>query len=195
MQLAVFDFGGPLLVFEVRGLNDKKGPGTKRYGTQVDNEFYTEQGVLRDGKFFPKGKDKPEPLPELPLGIRPGDHFKNFIDCVRSRKQSDLNAEILEGHRSAVLCHLANISYRLGTDVPFCQKPKALGENEHVLASVKQVEEQLQGALGMDLANYTYTLGAKLQFCPKAEKFIGNTEADKLLTRAYRAPFVVPEKV
>jgi predicted dehydrogenase len=194
MQLAVFDFGGPLLVFEVRGLNKKKGPGPKRFDIQVDNEFYTEQGVIRDGKFYPKGKDKPEPLPELPRGIQP-EHFANFIAAVRSRKMTDLNAEILEGHRSAILCHLANISYRLGADVPFSQKPKGLGDNEHVLASVKSIEDQLQGALGMDLGKYTYTLGAKLQFCPKAEKFVGNTDADKLLSRAYRAPFVVPEKV
>ena len=44
-----------------------------------------------------------------------GDHFGNFIAAVRSRKAEDLNADILEGHYSAALCHLANISYRLGT--------------------------------------------------------------------------------
>ena len=39
------------------------------------------------------------------------------------------------------------------------------------------------------------TLGPVLKMDPKTEKFIGNPEADKLLTREYRAPFVVPEKV
>jgi predicted dehydrogenase len=196
MQLAVFDFGGPLVIFEVRGLNGKAGPGGKKFETHVDNEFYVEQGLIRSGKFYPKGSSKAEPLPAgLPLGIRPGDHFKNFIDCVRSRKQDQLNAEILEGHRSAAMCHLANISYRLGREVPFADKPKELGDNQHIAASVKAIEDQLVGALGMDLKKFKYTLGAKLQFCPKAEKFVGNTEADKLLTRPYRAPFVVPEKV
>jgi hypothetical protein len=93
------------------------------------------------------------------------------------------------------MCHLANISYRLGREAPFAEKPKDLGNNEHVLASVKAIEDQLVGALGMDLTKFKYTLGAKLQFCPKEEKFVGNTEADKLLSRPYRAPFVVPEKV
>jgi len=195
MQLAVFDFGGPLLVFEVRGLNNRKGPGGKQFAFQVDNEFYLEAGAIRGGSFYPKGKSKPEPLPELPISIRPGDHFKNFISAVRSRKQKELNAEILEGHLSSVLCHLANISFRLGREAPFAEKPCGLGDNEHVLASVKSIEDQLQGALGMDLKKYTYTLGAKLQFCPKAEKFLGNPDADKLLTRPYRAPFCVPEKV
>src|ERR1700684_1615632 len=39
-------------------------------------------------------------------------HFENFIKAVRSRKESDLNAPIREGHLSSALCHTANISYR-----------------------------------------------------------------------------------
>ena len=52
-------------------------------------------------------------------GRASGDHFGNFIAAVRSRKTADLNADILEGHYSSALCHLANISYRLGEQVPF----------------------------------------------------------------------------
>jgi predicted dehydrogenase len=39
-------------------------------------------------------------------------HVRNFLDCVKSRKQpiSDLES----GHRVATACHLANISLRLG---------------------------------------------------------------------------------
>jgi hypothetical protein len=40
-------------------------------------------------------------------------HFANFLKAVRSRKQTDLNAPVLEGHISSALCHLGNISYRL----------------------------------------------------------------------------------
>jgi hypothetical protein len=40
------------------------------------------------------------------------EHKQNFLDCVRTRKTP--NADIEEGHRSALLAHLANISYRLG---------------------------------------------------------------------------------
>jgi hypothetical protein len=39
-------------------------------------------------------------------------HARNFLDCVKSRQRP--NADIEEGHRSAVLCHLGNISTRLG---------------------------------------------------------------------------------
>ncbi|MFQ5929684.1 MAG: Gfo/Idh/MocA family protein [Acidobacteriota bacterium] len=40
------------------------------------------------------------------------EHLENFIECVRTRKKP--NADIEEGHRSALLCHLGNISYRAG---------------------------------------------------------------------------------
>ena len=46
-------------------------------------------------------------------------HFKNFIDCVISRKKADLNAPIEEGVISAGLMHLANASYRLGRTLHF----------------------------------------------------------------------------
>jgi len=40
------------------------------------------------------------------------DHIQNFVDCVRSRKEPICPAEV--GHRSATVCHLGNISLRLG---------------------------------------------------------------------------------
>jgi hypothetical protein len=39
-------------------------------------------------------------------------HTRNFVDCVKSRRQPNAGAEA--GHRAATACHLANISLRLG---------------------------------------------------------------------------------
>ena len=78
------------------------------------------------------------------------DGWKNFIECVRSRKREDLDNEIIEGHLSASLGHLGVISYRTGR---------------------------------------------KLIFNPETEKFVRDKEADKLLTREYRKPYVMPEIV
>ena len=39
-------------------------------------------------------------------------HIDNFISCIRSRKRPA--ADVEEGHVSAALCHMANISYRVG---------------------------------------------------------------------------------
>jgi Oxidoreductase family, C-terminal alpha/beta domain len=46
-------------------------------------------------------------------------HFQNFIDCVRSRQVENLRAPLEEGHLSTTICHLGNISYRLGRSVKF----------------------------------------------------------------------------
>ena len=43
-----------------------------------------------------------------------GDHYGNFVEAVRSRKAETLNADAFQGHLSAALAHLANISYYLG---------------------------------------------------------------------------------
>lgn len=43
---------------------------------------------------------------------RSRDHFRNFIDCVKSREQPICNAEV--GHRSSSVCNLGNISMLLG---------------------------------------------------------------------------------
>jgi predicted dehydrogenase len=48
-----------------------------------------------------------------------GNHWQNFIDCVRSRKWSDLHAPVDVGALSTTLVHLGNISYRLGRTLNF----------------------------------------------------------------------------
>jgi predicted dehydrogenase len=45
------------------------------------------------------------------------------------------------------------------------------------------------------LANISYRLGRKLTFDPKTETFPGDSEANEMLTRKYREPYVLPEKV
>jgi predicted dehydrogenase len=52
------------------------------------------------------------------------------------------------------------------------------------------------GATLVHLANISYRLGGRsLNFDKTTEKFVNDPEADALLTRPYRAPFIVPDKV
>ena len=201
-QLTIMDFGGPLLVFEVIGLVERAGLDGKKYPNNVGNEFYLEEGVIKEDenrrtKFFPKGSDKGEDLVAVDVKMGPGggDHFANFIQAVRSRKVEDLNADVAEAHLSAACCHLGNISYRLGEQVAGTTRPDVLDKHEEIGRSWQRVLETVKGAIGLDLAKSTYQLGPMLKFDPQAEKFVGNAQADKLLTRPYRKPFVVPENV
>jgi predicted dehydrogenase len=54
-----------------------------------------------------------------PSATRGGDRWANFIQCVRTRRKEELLAPIEEGHLSATLVHLANVSYRLGRTLNF----------------------------------------------------------------------------
>ena len=45
------------------------------------------------------------------------------------------------------------------------------------------------------LANISYRVGRALMFDGKTETIVGDAEASKLLTREYRKPYMIPEKV
>ncbi len=151
-----FNDGGvkKMLTFEVRHwiTNHEAGIDEPNPGNTVGVIFYGSKGYITiwsedSGKYssFLGREQKPGPS-----GSDRGNHYANFIDAVRSRKQSDLNAPIEEGAISTTLVHLANISYRLGRTLHF------------------------------DAASYS---------C------VGDAEANRMFTRKYRKPFVVPEKV
>jgi hypothetical protein len=192
-QIAIFDYGPTQLIFEVRGL-----PTGPYEGAKIGNIAHLEGGTIVDGKFYPKGKNRPVPLSEVvQVEARRGPgkgHFGNFIAAVRSRKVEDLNADILEGHYSAALCHLANVSYRLGRDVPFSRSSRAFGDDKEAAETMARMEEHLkENKVALDGLNYR--LGRKLTFDAASESVVGDSQANELLTRPYRAPFVVPDRI
>ena len=121
------------------------------------------------------------------------DHFANFLDAVRSRKRSDLHADILEGHLSSALCHTANISYRLGKSQSPDQIRESVKADKDLAEALGRMEEHL-AANKVDLQKTPATIGAVLKMDGQAERFVGNQAANQMLTREYRQPFVVPEK-
>jgi predicted dehydrogenase len=192
-QIAVFDYGDTQLVFEVRGLRTDPF-----HGQGVGNILHLEAGIIAGNKFYPRGSDQPAPLPTVEVAGQPrsrGEHFSNFIAAVRSRRQSNLNADILEGHYSSALCHLANMSYRLGKQVPFNGQTKAFGDNKEAYETLARMEEHLAKGHGLKLDGLTCQVGRKLTLDAQAEKCVGDAEANRLLTRDYRRPFLVPEKL
>jgi hypothetical protein len=57
------------------------------------------------------------------------------------------------------------------------------------------IEEGHLSCALIHFANTSYRLGRTLNFNPKTERYVDDAEANAMLTRDYRAPFVVPEKV
>jgi len=116
---------------------------------------------------------------------------------MRSRKPSDLRAEILDSHITSLLCHIANISYRLGkTALPEQMREEIYPHQQAKETLERYCEHLLQN--GVDLHQQPTIWGPWLALDAAKEKFVGkfSSEANKYLTRRkYRKPFVVPKKV
>ncbi|MHC4499369.1 MAG: Gfo/Idh/MocA family protein, partial [Planctomycetota bacterium] len=115
-QVAVFDYKPVPIILETRGLPRQKGIRASDHyrGTSSGNVIQYEHGYFVGGRGGGWAYDNDGKKIKQFKGDGGGGHQANFIQAMRSRKLSDLNADILEGHVSAVLCHAANISYRLG---------------------------------------------------------------------------------
>jgi predicted dehydrogenase len=192
-QVVMHDYGDKTLIFEVRGLT-----------TAAYKKTQARVGVIFEGS-----DGRSMVIPSYDMGIvydQHGNeekrfsgsedeslHFLNFVDAVRSRKADDLNADILEGHVSSALCHLGNISYVLGQQATLDQVEKALPDigggaalETFERTKIHLDENDIDPAVKLQM-------GAVLAFDPGREEFPNNPDANALLTRQYREPFVVPE--
>jgi predicted dehydrogenase len=176
--LASYSYGPKELVFEVRGLlTGAEGTAVRRslkapaegatapgaasspaktvpskgapLNIMVGNLFYGTEGwaAMNDEGFQAfRGESNELIADERPeKGDATALHMQNFLSACRSRNYKELHDEIGNAYPSAALCHLANISYRVGRKL-------TLSEGPH---------------------------------------FANDPEAEKLLTREYRAPYIV----
>ena len=181
-QIVVYDYGETILTCEIRNLIKKA-----EYGVTT---HFDENAAAKPVKVT-GSKDVKNPLAARGPG---GDIFSNFLHAVRTRQSQDLDAHILEGHYSTALCHLANISYRLGKEAPFSKKAKSLGDDKELPEMFEQMRDHLKDN-GVKLEEATYRVGRTLRIDAASESFIDDDEANLLLTRKYRQPFTVPDKV
>jgi predicted dehydrogenase len=184
-QVCVFDFGGRTIVAETRGLKtDPVHPNFKSGWI-----FTGTEGIIADTSLF----DREGKLVRTFEG-KSESHFANFLKAVRSRNVSDLNADILEGHQSTALCHIGNISWRLGHLTSPAGIGKQLGRlkvHDDVLETFERTRKHL-AENNVDCEKTRLTLGRLLRLDSDHEKFVDDAGANALLTREYRKPFVVP---
>ncbi|MBI2946236.1 MAG: Gfo/Idh/MocA family oxidoreductase [Verrucomicrobia bacterium] len=194
-QVVFHDYAKAPLIFEVRGLPEKQGSRNMDafMGGRVAAIVHCEGGhVVSPNYSSAIAYDKDGK--ELKRWSGSSDHYDNFIKACRSRKHTDLNADILEGYLSSSLCHTGNVSYRLGAKKSPDEVREKLKGNNAALETFGRMAEHLK-ANEVDLDHDKLTFGEFLTMDPKAERFINSREADALLTRHYRRPYVVPEKV
>lgn len=187
-QVSHFDYGEKELIFEVRGL---KTPGYK--GAHIGVVFYAENGYLVSASynkvvaFDLDGK----PIKTFKGG---GNHFQNFLDAVKNGKPEMLRATAEAGHLSSALCHLGNISYKLGQGKALSElaEPFVSGAANESFTRFKAHLEK-NGVPGAEKV----AVGPTLTFDPTSEQFSGQLadKANALATRPARPPFVVPDAV
>jgi predicted dehydrogenase len=196
-QIIHFGYGDADLVFEVRGLRSespypgKKSPKTvgpkDRYPNYVGNVWYGSEGYLVCPSYtggIAYTKDG-EIIKEFSGG---GDHYGNFVAAVRANDAKKLNADIEEGHLSSAMCHLGNISYRLGDSAALDGKPPfaSAKANEAFESLVKHLKDSK-----IDIASTKYSNGKALKM--EGEQFVGDAKANEMLTREYRKGFELPK--
>ncbi|MDO8543169.1 MAG: Gfo/Idh/MocA family oxidoreductase [Opitutaceae bacterium] len=206
-QVVIHDYATAPLIFEVRGLPAKPGAAARApaagdgkrgntmdeyRGVSIGNVIDCEGGYIVVPSYFAAtAYDKAgKVVKEFKGSDR---HMSNFIDVVRSRKMASLYGRIEEGHVSSALCHLGNISHILGKG----SAPDALREKVKGNAPLAEAHGRMAEHLGVnkvDLKATPLTYGMPLTLNPAQENFTGEfaAHANPLLTRKYRAPFVVP---
>ncbi|MCH5375436.1 MAG: Gfo/Idh/MocA family oxidoreductase [Planctomycetes bacterium] len=202
-QIALLDYEPAPIICEVRGLPERQGSNkmdslravTTGIIVQCERGYYKSGGGSsavydNDDQKIKEFTDRRDPAE------RESAHQANFIEAVRSRNTGDLNAEIRDGHYSAALCHMANVSYRLGRE----SKPEALIEATKASPEWSDAFERFGDHLaanGIDLAKTPATLGPWVTMDSDSEQFAGDfaEEANAISHRKYRAPFVVPDLV
>jgi predicted dehydrogenase len=200
-QLVWHEYASAPLLFEVRGLPRDTaaqagdwGKGMDAFlGARIGVVVHCEGGTLRipdytsaiaydtDGK-------------EVKRFAGATDHYANFIAAVKSRKVEDLRADVEQGHVSSAMCHLGNVSHRLGAATGTAEVAKAMAFHVDAQEAGERMRQHL-AANGVDLDKTPLQLGAWLRVDPATGRVDGDERTQQLCRKDYRAGFVVPEKV
>jgi predicted dehydrogenase len=172
-MFAIAEYGnGQRVFFNVRNV-DHKG-----YRNQVENEYYFEDGgrIVR-GVYHPPGGKQGEKV-EVPDGaVTPGGSFGSFVTAVREGRPERANGDAETAHRSCVLGHLMNVSYRLGQPAPFDAAAGRFGDDADAAAHFGALHSVMRDGAGVPVDGARYTVGPWLGFDPARERFTGEHAA------------------
>jgi hypothetical protein len=133
MQTALFEYAdGTILEFATRGehTNDEGGQriGNLFYGSkgwvwidETGQRWQSYMGAVGAKNEKGPGADSPPEAGAEPVGLTTTEfpHYQNWVDALRANDPKKLTCDVLEGHLSSALPHLANISYRVGRSLVF----------------------------------------------------------------------------
>ena len=139
MQVVTYDYGSFLLTWELRSFARHHPIDGVREGIGFHGVDATLIVDHTGWRVYPKGRGevmevKAEGTNASGEGV--GEHERNFMDCIKSRKRPNADVEI--GRLATTICHLGNISYRLGRDIRFDPKTETFGNDKAANAYLKK---------------------------------------------------------
>jgi predicted dehydrogenase len=200
-QMGIFDYRDTPVYIEIRNLPVSKGArgmmdhfrGIRDGGNIIQCQDGYFAGGRGGGWIYDNANQKIKQF----IGDGGGTHSANFIESMRSRISAHLHAPILQGHTSSALCHIANISYRIGRQTANEEIKSGITQTAQGQDLLERMIEHLSKN-GIDWQQSKLTMGPWLEFDDEKEKFVGafSHQANKYLKRKkYRKPFVIPKKM
>ncbi|HWR53650.1 MAG TPA: Gfo/Idh/MocA family oxidoreductase [Bryobacteraceae bacterium] len=174
-QLTTFDFGNAVMTFDVRNLPTppEGGPASGMRPNYTGNIFFGESGFLvvdQRGFQVYKGTSTVSGSSGLAAGAGNTEKYEKVMD---EKEQ--------EGGEWSTNPHLQNFF-------------DAIRTRDHKKLNA-DVEIGVRAAAFCHFANAAYRVGRQVKIAKATGRFAGDAEANALLTRVYRKPYIVPEKV
>ena len=202
-QLTVLDYKPAPIVIENRNLPTAKGVRAMdqlkgvREGIifQCENGYFA--GFRGGGWVYDNNGKKIKQF----VGDGGKGHHVNFLKAVRNRKYESLNAPIEQGHISSAVCHLGNLSFRLGKEAGKKEILEKIGDRKLAEETFGRIEKHL-AANEVNLNKTPMKLGPWLTIDPKTDTIThcdgkDNTpavaKATRLANGSYRKPFTINE--
>jgi hypothetical protein len=193
-QVVLHDYPDAPLIFETRGLPKAKGASSMDdyRGSQIGVIVQCENGHVVSTSQYDRVEAFDADGERIETFRGGGNHIENFLNAVKSRKRSDLNADIHDGHLSSALCHTGNVSHRLGEARTASEILSSVGNNERLADAVERMFAHLR-ANEVNIDKPVVVEGPTLEMDVTTERFTNNEAANEMLRREDRKPFVVPE--
>ncbi|HYE21562.1 MAG TPA: Gfo/Idh/MocA family oxidoreductase [Tepidisphaeraceae bacterium] len=203
-----YDYKPVPFIFEVRGLpskaptnfaDGKVWPPMDAFGkiVRVGMWIQCENGYFAAGEGGGWAYDKAgQKVKQFKQQLGKFGHQENFVKACKTRKPEDNVADAEVAHLSSACCHLGNISYQVGKEVPAADAQAAVKGNAQMAEAYERFSDHLAKNT-FDPKTGKVVLGPTLTLDPKTERFTGDfaDEANKHVSRDYRKPYVVPENV
>jgi predicted dehydrogenase len=192
--ITFYDYKPVPLIFEVRGLPVRPDinamPIYKK--TRVGTIIECEGGYLSEETVYDSAGKRIHRF----TGGGAENHLPRFIDAVRNNRPDEVASSIAAGHLSSVMCHLGNISYRVGKQTSPADISREFSSKALKADTWRRLIEHLV-INEVDLNKHKATLGPTLAFDGQTEQFTGPLadEANALLKNDCRSGWEVPEIV